>query len=148
MEMIVKSVEIGAEYEGKIYDYWIDVILKDGSELRLFDSKPFDLRRYSGQKIQGLIYLFMLDRVDEFDKEKKDIKAIKGVFLKDHLLDTRNYINPPEYLKEPQNVLRTPNGDFLIDEGEMKKMGIQDGEGIILTAIRRDLIAVKACGAN
>ena len=148
MEMIVKSVEIGAEYEGKIYDYWIDVILKDGSELRLFDSKPFDLRRCSGQKIQGLIYLFMLDRVDEFDKEKKDIKTIKGVFLKSHLLDTRNYINPPEYLKEPQNVLRTSNGDLLIDEGEVKKMGIQDGESVILTAIRRDLIAVKACGGN
>ena len=44
MEIIIKKVENGAEYEDRIFDFWIEAETQSGKKLRIFDSLTFDLR--------------------------------------------------------------------------------------------------------
>lgn len=80
MEVIVKKVEPGAEYEGVIYDFWVDVELKSGRIITLFDHLPFDLRGLVGQRIDCLVMVMACERNDH------GIDTVNGVFVGEYPL--------------------------------------------------------------
>ena len=53
-ELTIKKIEIGAEYDNVIYDYWVTSLLEDGSEIVLFyDGVPQNSSEYWGSLFAG-----------------------------------------------------------------------------------------------
>lgn len=76
----IKTVEIGAEYQDTIYDYWIDAILTSGEVIKIFDFKPFDLRNKIEQTIDLLISVELMEGVEINPLSPEDYNII-GEFV-------------------------------------------------------------------
>ena len=48
MKLKINKVEIGAEFDGMIWDYWIDAVLPNGEAVKIFDYKGLNLKKFEG----------------------------------------------------------------------------------------------------
>jgi hypothetical protein len=65
MRGLIESVEIGTYYEGRIYDFWINILLKSGRKIKIFDYELHDLRKYVGKEIQLIVSAFMIGDINQ-----------------------------------------------------------------------------------
>jgi len=145
-------VEIGASYQGKIYDYWIFGKLSNGKKIKIFDYKPHNLSRYRGEVISMLILAFAINEIElkAFMNSRNGIylNKIKGKLSYDpHLLEDwleiieSNSFN--EDLKKGGYFLEYERDYFLISSNELKNKQIKNGKDKLLSVGRFDLLAWK-----
>jgi hypothetical protein len=78
-EIFILKVENGASYEGCIYDYWINCMLKNKIEIQLFDYKRLDLKRFINEWICAEIQPLFVQV-----EKNVDLLSLKGeVIFKD-----------------------------------------------------------------
>jgi len=128
MEILIKKVNVGAKYQGKIYDYFIEGQLKSNKRIQIHDSKAFDLRKYIGKEIEGLIMAISFNFIETYGKKTSD-DTISGYFIKDYII-TSNWSN---YKNQKRMALKTEDGIFLLDSGEFDLSDIHPGEGSYLS---------------
>jgi hypothetical protein len=59
--IIIKSVESGAQYQNHIYDFWLTIIDNEGCEHIVFDNKPYDLRKFIGKRLNLQVEAMFLE---------------------------------------------------------------------------------------
>ena len=145
---MIKKVRIGAQYEGKVYDFWIDAELLSGTQIKIFDNEPFDLRNYENQKVECLILAFLVEfitgKTDNNDSaknvsasvDKPFTKRIKGNF-------NGNYVIPEKwksYSNKISPAIQNSDGVFLLEDSEVKGKNLKENETITLYVDRFDLL--------
>jgi hypothetical protein len=65
MNLRIEKVEVGAKYEGVIYDDWIYARLQNGKKIKVFDHVPFDLRTNVKQNVDCLIVASFITLVNK-----------------------------------------------------------------------------------
>ncbi len=139
MELFIKSVGIGAEYEGYIPYYYIAGRLNSGKIISIFDDKKFDLQKYINNNINCLIGAFSPEFIDlkvnpEIDDSHPTI--LKGQYLEKYKISS--------YFKEFENdiscAIQNKDGIILLDEYDLKDYKIKDREIIALDVSRYDLL--------
>lgn len=133
MEVIIKNVGPcsvdNSVSPPEILDFWVDVKLNNGQEIKIFDS-GYNLQSYIGSKVQFLIY------AEEIPKKTGRYK-ITGKFIRNYKLDrkkTEKFIIPEELSKvgitrdelfkdfiEGVPAIITENGSFLIKDDSSYK---------------------------
>jgi len=132
MEIIVKKVRSGAEYESKIANFWILGQLKDGSCIWIFDHRGYDLRKYLNCHVDCLVLAFLVDVIQKdykIDNKKAVIRKISGQFVKSTLLASEWKL--PWIYKEKQfAAIRTNNGVFLLDWSDLETISLREKKEI------------------
>ena len=75
MELLVKKVDSGAEYNGAVFDYWMIAQLKSGIQIIIFDYDCYNLKNFIEKKIECLILAYLI-RLIETDEEFKQYKRL------------------------------------------------------------------------
>lgn len=139
MKILIKDIQNGAEYEDKVFDFWLRVQLHNGREIKVFDFVPFDMRNYVMQHSECLILAGFL----ESPNSSKEYTTIKGTLINyDVILE--EWSNIRDDIKH-QNWfgVQTDDGVFLINPCELSKAKVKLGEMIEYSVGRFDLVAVK-----
>lgn len=142
IKVLIKNVEIGAEYENKICDFWITGQLESGKIIKIFDNKIFDLRDYINQKVEFLL-VACFAHIINFKSDSEIIfmesSVIRGKFIKKYLI-------PSKWKKTNFSIsysaISTEDGILLLGMStidELKKASIKENEDIILDVGRFDL---------
>lgn len=128
MEIIIKKVRLGAEYEGKIANFWILGQLKDSSCIWIFDHKAYDLRKHINSSVECLILAFLVN-INQKDYKTNNNKSvtniISGNFIKSALI-TSDWKLPWNYKEKHFAAIKTNNGVFLLDWADLKTIPIRD----------------------
>lgn len=128
MEIIVKKVRSGAEYEDKIANFWILGQLKDSSRIWIFDQKAYDLRKHLNSSVECLILAFLVNIIQKdykTDSKESITNIISGNFIKSALI-TSEWKLPWNYKEKPFAGINTNNGEFLLDWADLKTIPIRD----------------------
>jgi hypothetical protein len=140
MKVFIKKVENGAEYEDKVYDFWVSVQLSSGKEIKVFDFVPFDLRNNILQHSECLLVAGFLE---SSGNSQKDSTIIKG-FLIDYNIKSKDWRNVREdIINESWFGLQTEDGIYLINPEEIRSEKVKLGEILEYIVGRFDLVAIK-----
>jgi hypothetical protein len=140
VNIIVKAVEIGAQYEGKIYDYWITGQTLSGKCIKIFDSVPFDVRKDIGKKINCLLLAGFLKAETNDDTGGN---VITGNFIGDYeipvqVLKVRHDVREKKWL-----AAETCEGIVLFNAEDLKVNSLPIGEKVCFSVGRFDLIGIE-----
>ena len=137
MECLVNKVEIGASYEEKIFDFWVDFQFKNGKTIKAFDYKPFDLRNFEGKTISVLL-------LAGYITNKETGQEIKGTITDEIFLEKEDWSDCFGGLTETKMYrFCTEHGTFLISKSEMDEDAINTGSELTLRFARIDIVAYK-----
>jgi hypothetical protein len=131
--LFIKGIEKGAEYNNQVYDFWIDAILEDESEISIFDFSPFDLRPLIGKKITCAIELFGIDALLNSNVGLK-VKFL-GEVVFPNLDNVRQTISGKVFYGF-ENI----NGIFYISSNEISEIRFKVGDEYIIDVARYDLL--------
>jgi hypothetical protein len=139
MKIFVKKVETGAEYEGKIYDYWINGQTESGRCIKIFDSVPFDVRGDVGNKIDCLLLAGFLKGAKDDDTEDN---VIRGNFIGEYelpiqIVRIRNDARGKRWL-----AAQTIEGVVLLSPDDLMVKSLSIGEMVRFRVGRFDLIGI------
>jgi len=149
----ILKVEIGAYYQGKIYDYWIHGQLSNGKRIKIFDHIPYDLRRYEGEEVSLLVQASIISEfnlnnhsIKEELGKKEYLKEFKGKYLGlsplpkewEKHVDSSSF---HENLKGNWHFLKFGEEIFIISPREFNNEDIKKDEELYIRVGRYDLIA-------
>ena len=115
----VKVIEVypGAEYENRVYDYWVKCELQNGETILLFDYGALDLRGKVNKSVNCIIrFGFVSTPGDESCTEIVRGKVLAQVELPS-LYGIGDFTLSRDWIG-----LETVNGVFLIEAGELPKI--------------------------
>ena len=139
MYLFVEEVQIGAEYEGTVYDFWVTGRLKSGRLIKVFDFIPFDLRSYKGKEIEVLIIAgFLKNKVNSENTEV----VISGEFTGEYCIPTRQIKVREDISQKKWFSLKTNDGVFLLNPSEFENNTPEFGETISFCVGRFDLVGL------
>ncbi|MFX1340713.1 MAG: hypothetical protein ACFFDK_19035 [Promethearchaeota archaeon] len=144
MKVLLKNVDIGSEYDDKVYDYWIVGQLNSGKQIEIFDAAPFDLRKYESKTIECLIVATFVEVV--YNSDNVDEIIINGTFLGKYSLDDK-WENISEggnkiyELVSEWYAIKTDDGIFLLTLSKKELNSMKEGDIIFLKVGRYDLLA-------
>jgi len=137
MNIFINKIEIGAEYESRIYDFWI--YGKQGNqEIKIFDSVPFDLRNCINEYADCLICASFL-----LNPSGNGNYLLSGIILGDyHTFDYWDKLR--EDTKKVKWIeVKTEYGNILISENEMNNIKLESEDKVFCTVGRFDLLGIK-----
>ncbi len=88
MKVKIVKIEPGAEFDGMVWDYWVDAVLPNKSIVKLFDSHAFILISFVGVLIDLSVKALFIEKNENHDLIRVAGKIIKnedGYFLIDEL---------------------------------------------------------------
>lgn len=138
MEIIIKSVGIGAKHEGFIPYFHILAKLRSGKEITLFDDK-YDLRNYINQKIECLVSVNSVDLVDL--EQNPEVNDSYPTILKGFYID--KYKIPEKWKKYKNDIscaIQNEDGIILLDEYSLREYNLKDKDIIAIDVSRFDLL--------
>ena len=134
MKLKVVKVENGAEYEGNVFDFWIDFQSPSGKIIKVFDSTPFDLRGLENSSIEVVLMAgYIMD-------DGKSGEEYIGEVVSDVVFENENWTRQKYSLKDKKNRgFKTEFGTFLLDDTDSnlavgKKINLRFGRIDILAA--------------
>ncbi|WP_196601641.1 hypothetical protein [Pectinatus frisingensis] len=140
VEINVKDVEIGASYEGEIYDFWVKGELVSGQLIKIFDCIPFNLSNCVGKSLDVLLLAGFIKL--GIKREETHKTTISGNFI-------REYEIPRNIVKIRKDVyqkkwfgFQNNDGIFLLDPAEFENIDLKYGEGVSINVGRFDLIGI------
>jgi len=141
MELIVKKVENGAEYEGKIFDFWVEAETRSKKNLKIFDSLTFDLR---GKEFTKINVLLLAGFIASEGLENSSFQKLYGEVI------TEVEFNISAWAKKRNDIfqkkwlgLKSEDGMYLLSPAEIEEKGIKIGQSIELNIGRIDLVAIE-----
>ena len=140
MEIIVKKVENGAEYEGRIFDFWVETETQNGKALRIFDSLTFDLRGKESTKIKVLLLAGFIAK--EGVANNKFQKLHGQVVTQVELSQTTWTKKKNDIFQKSWLGLKSDEGMYLLSLDEVEERGIKVGQIVDLNVGRIDLVAI------
>jgi hypothetical protein len=135
MRLFIEKVEVGAKYEGKIYDYWIYARTDEGKRIKIFDDNCFNLTSKISSYVDALLYI--LGTSDNNIEE-----SITGVYEGE--IPVNSWVNLDSGMNRniKYSALRTKSGIYLFDyEESMSKNNL--GERVSIGVLRYDLVAYQ-----
>jgi hypothetical protein len=127
IDVVIQNVEIGAQHEDIIYDFWIKCETNSGKLINVFDSEPIDLRNLVNNKVSCSIDLFMTS-LDHFEGSQK----LHGKFIEKKEID--------QFI---QLLFETSDGIFILEDPEEKELNYPMNEDIDLYVSRLDLRSIQ-----
>lgn len=143
MKVLIKKVNPRTEYQGVISDFWVNVQLKTGKLVQLFDCEPFDLRDYENVKIECLVLAFMAKDISNNHIEELAHPHLEGNIIRDYEIE-KKWVDIHNSLNDHRrywSAVETLDGIFLIDPGDLKLITIKEKNRISFTVGRLDLLA-------
>lgn len=150
MRVLIKKVEydeVSREGPTIIHSFWIYGLLKNGREIKIFDSVTFDLRKYENQELDLLIFCKLSNIPnDAINGDELYYPVLEGEYLGE--------INIPDNWKigwrfKPKNkenpiifhAIRTENVILIIKPNNIKNYSVKYGDKFKFKVIRFDLMA-------
>jgi hypothetical protein len=141
MNILVKDVDIGAEYENIIYDFWINALLASGKHIKIFDFKSFDVRKYIGTKIDAVILAGFLENISI--NTTTNSTEFFGEFVGEYEIPAW-FTNLREDVKYKKWLgIKTQDGIFLLSPNEIETVPVVVGENLRFNVGRFDLLGFK-----
>lgn len=138
LEIHIETVENGAVYQNKIYDFWIIGSLKDGQSVKIFDSVPFKLNKHARKKL-NLLVLAQFIQLESIAQKTNISGEFIGKYTIPHAIGVyQNGIYQKEWMG-----LKNENGIFLLNPTEFSEFAIKQGEIIHIRVGRFDLVGVQ-----
>jgi len=140
MNIHVKNVEIGAEYQSVIYDFWIVALLENGESIKIFDCVPFDIRKYLGKTIKVVLsagFLKNISCTSNFERQ------VYGEFLGEYKIPDWSTNHRQDEDRTRWLGIKTNNGIFLLNPSEFENLKMSIGDRLAFDVGRFDLIAVS-----
>lgn len=137
MRVFLKEVS-GSTTKGNsdYMDYWILGKLDNGTEIEIFDLKPFNVKKYENQELDCLLLAWIQEisaennsQYDYFGKFIEKYETPSKWRTRESLLGSEKY---GEAIETTEGIFLTDSGEFLND--------IKDGQTIYFNVIRFDLI--------
>lgn len=133
MQLLIEEVEIGAEYQDVIHNFWVTAKMNDQNRISIFDYNCFDLRNKRLTSVECLLYANLDTSSESF---------ISGTYIGriqicdwEHLADDLNK-------EKKYSVLKTTNGIILFNEEELIRE-LTEEETLSLHVARYDLVGIK-----
>jgi hypothetical protein len=139
MEILVKKVENGAEYEDRMFDFWVEVQTQNGKELRIFDSLTFDLRGMESTKINVLL---LAGFIAEEGVANNNFQKLHGQVVNQEELNQTWIKKKNDIFQKSWLGLKCDEGIYLLSPKEMEEKGLKVGQIVDLNVGRIDLIAI------
>ncbi len=139
MEILVKKVENGAEYEGRIFDFWVEAETQNGKECRIFDSLTFDLRGKESTKINVLL---LAGFIGEDGLANTNFQKLHGQVVNQEELNRTWVKKKNDIFQKSWLGLKCDQGIYLLSPNEMEERGIKVGQIVDLNVGRIDLVAI------
>jgi hypothetical protein len=77
MKIKIIKIEHGAEFDGIVWDYWIDAVLPNNLSVKLFDFNGFDLTSFEGGFIDANVKALFVEKNKNDDLFRFDGKIVK-----------------------------------------------------------------------
>jgi len=139
LELEVLNVEIGAKYQGKIYDYWILGKLNSKKQIKIFDLFGYDLRNQINRKVECAIQPCIL--YNETTKINLNKPYIKGIFVHKVFIPS-NWIRCEKTVGESNWYgVQNEDGIFFIHVNDLQVLNLKKGDFIEFNVGRFDLLA-------
>lgn len=138
MKLLIEEVQIGAEYEGMVYDFWITGRLKNGRLLKVFDFIPFDLRSYQGKEVEVMIIAGFLRSEVDFENTET---VITGEVIDEYCLPLLNKVRS-DMSQKKWFALKTKEGMFLLNPSEFENKPLSIGTKVSFNVGRFDLVGL------
>ena len=141
MNILVKNVEKGAEYNENVYDYWVNAEMKNGENIKLFDSVPFDLSDKIMKTLECLVLVGFID--ESHASSNENFQIIKGKYIGEYRI-SKDWLKIREDIyQEKWHGISTENGVFLVSENEIENVINNNGDNVNLGFGRFDLVGIK-----
>ncbi|TFE19274.1 hypothetical protein [Cohnella luojiensis] len=131
MRLYVERVEVGAVYEGIIYDFWVYARTEDGKRIKIFDDNKFNLTNKIASYLDALLFIFDTPNIHTEE-------SITGVYVGE--ICVRDWAHISIDIQNKYHAISTNSGTFLFDFEENER-NISIGETITLDVMRYDLVA-------
>ncbi|MCL2859321.1 MAG: hypothetical protein FWF46_01860 [Oscillospiraceae bacterium] len=139
MKLKILKVKNGAQYENRIYDFWIEAETLNKEKIKIFDHVPFDIRDKENQVIDVMLVVGFISLEDK----KEGLQQIKGKLVDDVELNNDKWSDKIKDLQEIKWLgLENENDIFLVSEKEVVENGMKVGETVKLEVSRIDLVAI------
>lgn len=131
MRLYVERVEVGAMYEGIIYDYSIYARTEDGKRIEILDDNCFNLTNKIATYVDALLFIFDTPNIHTEE-------TITGVYVGE--ICVKDWAHISIDIQNKYHAISTESGTFLFDFEENERK-ISIGEVITLDIMRYDLVA-------
>jgi len=135
VRLFIKKVEIGAEYQDTIYNFWISAKMDDNKLVNVFDYNCFDFRNKCLTSVECLLYA-------NLDIEGESDETIAGTYLGQVGITNWRYIANDMCREEKYHALKTTNGIILFNEKELDKE-LTGEVSFLLHVARYDLVGYE-----
>lgn len=138
MKVKVLKIENGAEYEGNVFDCWIEMQTNTGKILKVFDSTPFDLRGLENKEIDVVLLAGFIQN------QGNNTQELLGEVFESPLVENIEWTKQKSSLFQNKwNSIKTDYGNILIDSDDMLSIKINEGDKCSLHCGRIDILAYK-----
>ena len=135
MILEIVKVENGAQYEGNVFDFWIDFQTSSGKIITVFDSTPFDLRGMENKSIEVVLFAGYLIQENNSGQE------FSGEVVSNVAIENVDWTKQKSLLKENKfKGFKTEFGTFLLDDSPSN---FEVGQKMNLRFGRIDILAAK-----
>ncbi len=150
MRVLIKKIEpdvVNREGPAIISSFWIYGLVKSGREIKIFDSVPFDLRKFEGQELNLLIFgkLSSIPN-DIINGNELYSPVLEGEYLGEFNIpdnweigwrfEPKNKENPITF-----HTIQTEIGSLIVKTNNLKNYSIKPGTKFKFKAIGFDLMA-------
>lgn len=138
MEFYVRDIEIGASYEGTVYDFWVTGKLESGQLIKIFDLVPFDLRNDIGKTVNILLLAGFI----KIGVKSGEGREIVGKFLKEYEIPKKVIRLREDINQRKWHGFQTNDGILLLNPAEFEKFNLKHGDEARINVGRFDLIGI------